>query len=93
MTYDNDSHITSVEEVESFFDYLTEERKVNFHPDDSFDDYINYETKEPTFTKKETALFVRLMDESFDVCEKNGMDIYKIGIDKLCSALGIPQES
>ena len=89
MTYDNDSHITSVEEVESFFDYLLEERKIIFHPDDSFGDYINYETKEPIFTKEEVILFDRLMDESFDVFEKRGVDIYQIGIDKLRSPLGI----
>lgn len=93
MTYYNDSHITSVEEVESFFNYLTEERKVNFHPDDSFADYICIETNEPTFTKDEVVLFDRLMDESFDVCKKNGVDIYEIGLDKIWASFCFQQES
>lgn len=50
MTYDKDSHIKSVEDVKAFFHYLVDERKVNFHPDDDFADYINYDDKTPTFT-------------------------------------------
>ena len=40
MMYDKNSHILSVEDVKVFFHHLVDERKVNFHPDDDFADYI-----------------------------------------------------
>lgn len=83
MKYDNESHITTVKEVETFFDFLMEDRKVNFHPDTPFEDYICVETKEPSFTQEEVKLYNRLMDESFAVCEAEGVDIYGIGCEKL----------
>ena len=83
MIYNNKSHIKTVEDVNKFFDYLLEERRVNFHPDTPFEDYINVETKEPSFTQEEVRVFNRLMEESFDVCEAEGVDIYEIGCEKL----------
>jgi hypothetical protein len=59
-----------------------EERKVNFHPDDDFADYICLMDKTPTFTEDEVSIYNRLMDESFDVCEKAAVDIYGIGIEE-----------
>lgn len=41
MTYNNDSHIRSVEDVKAFFHHLMDERKVSFHPDDMFEDYVS----------------------------------------------------
>ena len=79
MMYDKNSHILSVEDVKVFFHHLVDERKVNFHPDDDFADYICYEDRTPTFTQTEVAIYNRLMDESFDVCEKANVDIYDIG--------------
>ena len=69
MTYNNKSNLRSVEDVKAFFHHLVEERKVNFHPDDDFADYICYADKTPTFTKEEVAIYNRLMDEAFDVCK------------------------
>lgn len=83
MTYDKNSHIKSVEDVKTFFHHLVDERKVNFHPDDDFADYICYKDNTPTFTEEEVRKYNRLMDESFDVCEKTGVDIYGIGWDEL----------
>lgn len=48
MTCDKDSHIKSVEDVKAFFCHLVDERKLNFHPDDDFTDYVNYEDNTPT---------------------------------------------
>ena len=55
MTYNNESNLRSVEDVKAFFHHLVEERKVNFHPDYDFADYICYADKTPTFTKEEVA--------------------------------------
>ena len=87
MNYTKDSHITSVKEVESFFHHIVFERKVNFHPDDMFEEYVSCEGGINTFTLSECAIYNRLMDECFVVCENNAIDIYEIGLEELHSAL------
>lgn len=49
---------------------------VNFHPDDDFNNYINLETQEPTYTKAEANFRNELMNQCFAVYEKNGVDVY-----------------
>lgn len=83
MTYNIDSHIKSVEDVNTFFHHIVSERKVNFHPDDMFEDYVSCEGGINTFTLDECAVYNRLMDESFDICKKEGVDIYSIGLEEL----------
>ena len=89
MTYDKDSHIKSVEDVKAFFHHLVDERKLNFHPDDDFANYISYDEKTPSFTKEEVKVYNRLMEESFIVCDAAGIDIYEIGVQELQEALGV----
>lgn len=88
MVYTNENHITSVKDVESFFHHIVFERRVNFHPDDMFEDYVSCEGGINTFTLEECSVYNRLMDESFKVCEKEGVDIYSIGLTELQTALG-----
>lgn len=82
-----ESHITTVTDVKAFFHHLVAERKVNFHPDDDFADYISLDDQTPTFSDEEVAVYNRLMDESFDVCEAAGVDIYELGFEELQKAL------
>ena len=89
MTYNIDSHIKSVEDVNTFFHHIVSERKVNFHPDDMFEDYVSCEGGINTFTLDECAVYNRLMEESFDICKKEGVDIYSIGLEELQKALKI----
>ena len=77
------THITTVADVKAFFHHLVDERKVNFHPDDDFADYVSLDDQTPTFTDEEVAVYNRLMDESFDVCEAAGVDIYELGLQEL----------
>jgi len=72
--------IKTVEDVKTFFNDLLAE-SLNFQPDDRFEDYINYETKEPTYTEEEAMLRNRLLEQAFDVCEKEGQDIYELCIE------------
>ena len=81
------THITSVADVKAFFHHLVDERKVNFHPDDDFADYISLDDQTPTFTDDEVILYNRLMEESFDACEAAGVDIYELGLQELEKAL------
>lgn len=87
MTYTSDSHIMSVKDVKKFFHHIVSERKVNFHPDDMFEDYVSCEGGINTFTLGECAIYNRLMDESFAVCNNEGVDIYAIGLEELQTAL------
>ena len=89
MTYNNESHIKSFEDIKTFFHHFVDERKVNFHPDDDFADYICYDDKTPTFSKEDVGIYNWLMGEAFDVCETEGVDIYDIGFDELSRELGL----
>lgn len=60
-----------------FAQYPVNELHLNFHPDDDFACYVNYDTKRLTFTPEEAAKYNALMDECFDVCEKENADIYE----------------
>lgn len=80
MRYDSNSHITSIEDVKAFFGYMINDLDVNLHADTPFCEYVNLETGEPTFTEGECRLYDRLMQESFDICGKNGDEglVYEI---------------
>lgn len=83
MEYNNQSHITSLKEVVLFFEHLLNERKISYHPDDDFAEYISNETGEVTFTAQEVEVYNRLMSESFVVCTKEDVDIYSIGLSSM----------
>jgi hypothetical protein len=75
--------IENIEDVTRFFKYLAEERRVLFHPDDDFECYVNIETGEPTFTPDECKVYNSAMQQCFEVCEAEGVDIYLIGLETL----------
>lgn len=83
MIYGKEYHILSTKDVETFFHHLVHERKVNFHPDDMFEDYVSCEGGINSFTIDECAIYNRLMDECFRVCDNEGVDIYSIGLKEL----------
>ena len=64
--------------MKDFAKYLTNDLHLNFHPDDDFSLYVNYETKEPIFSPEEAAKYNAFMNECFDVCEKANVDIYEV---------------
>ena len=72
------TQITNVEDVATFAQHLIHVEKLSVHPDDDFADYTTYETRLPFYTEKEAELRNQLMNQCFDVCEKNGHDIYEI---------------
>lgn len=82
MRYNKDSHINNVDDVRKFFHYIVEDRNVNFNPDDMFEDYMLSDGT-TAFTPEECEIYNRLMEESFDICEKEEFDIYEIGLDIL----------
>lgn len=74
------AHIKTIKEVESFFKQLLRER-LNFHPDNDFADYVNYDTHQPTYTAEEAEALNKKMEQCFEVCEHAGVDIYGIACD------------
>lgn len=76
-------HITTLEQVDTFFDHVVINLKVNFHPDDDFADYVDTNTNIAVFSKEEAALANRLLNECFDVCQHNNIDIYGIAFTRL----------
>lgn len=40
MNYTSFAHIKTIDDVKRFFHHLTSERKLSFHPDDDFSDYV-----------------------------------------------------
>ena len=88
MNYTSSTHIQTVDDVKTFFHHLLDERRVNFHPDDDFRDYCYNADGKPMFTEQEVTVYHRLMDASFDVCEKAQVDIYGIGFEMMMDLLG-----
>ena len=80
--YSHDSHITTVEYVKDFFRHLVYDLDLNFHPDDDFKEYVNYETGERVMDDKRAELYNRLMDEAFEACDNEYM-VYEIGFELL----------
>ena len=51
---------------------------VSFHPDDDFNDYVNFKDNKPCYSEEEADVRNELMNSCFQVCEKEGVDIYSI---------------
>lgn len=77
--------INTVADVNNFFDWLVKDVGANLHPDDPFDLYVNSHTGERTFSDDDAAYYDSVMDKCFDVCDKNNVDIYTIGLNTLMS--------
>ena len=69
--------IVDLKDVSVFFHDLFEEG-VNAHPDDDFNEYINTETNQPTYTHDEAAFRNDLMIKSFKICKISDVDIYDL---------------
>lgn len=72
--------IETIEDVKTFFQQLKDEG-LNFHPDTQFEDYINIESKKPTYTLVEAELRNELLDDCFTICDDADVDIYELGME------------
>ncbi|OXA93792.1 hypothetical protein [Flavobacterium hercynium] len=80
--------ILTIEDVKQFAKQLTAEG-LSFHPDDDFNDYINFTTNTPSYTKEDAEVRNELMNECFEICEKEGVDIYEIMMEELLLESGL----
>lgn len=72
-------HIENTENARDFIGFVINKLDVNFHPDTPFEDYIKSE--KPSFTQEEAELANILLDECFEVCERENADIYELTAD------------
>jgi hypothetical protein len=78
------SAIKSISDVEQFFKHLTLTENLAFHPDDDFKDYVT-NSNEPFYTTQKAELLNNLMNDCFEVCESEKVDVYGV-------ALGVVEE-
>ena len=74
--------ISTIDDVKKFARQLTSEG-LSFHPDDDFNDYVNFKTNEPSYNKVDADFRNELMNQCFYVCEKENIDIYEIMMNEL----------
>lgn len=80
--------IKNTNDVIAFAKQLVKEG-INFHPDDDFNDYINLETKEPSYTNGNAKRRNKLMNQCFAVCKKNNVDIYDTMLEVMLKETGM----
>lgn len=71
--------IDSSAKVREFFDLLIQ-AKVNFHPDDDFNCYVNLITGERTFTDDIAERLNDLMWQCSAFCGQEDLDIYELAL-------------
>jgi hypothetical protein len=72
--------IDTVDDVKTFFNELNQESS-NFHPDSDFTDYVHVETNKAIYTVEEAQVRNELLEQAFNVCGREGADIYELGMD------------
>ncbi len=82
------TQIQTSEDVKAFAKQLIMEG-VSFHPDDDFNDYVNFKEDTPCYSKDEADLRNELMNNCFDVCENEGIDIYELMLEVSLNETGM----
>ncbi len=80
--------ITTTKDVEQFVKSLNAQG-VSFHPDGDFSEIINLETGKPTYSSEEAEKRNLLMAQCFEICEKEGLDIYDISMEVTLKETGL----
>lgn len=73
-------HIVSIEDVREFLWDLLEKEQLNFHPDSTFDEYVNHTTNKRCYNNSEAKALDKTMEECLTVCNKERICIYEICI-------------
>ncbi len=75
--------INTMADVRCFFYYLIHEMELGagFHPDTPMGDYVNRDSKQPTFTPDQATRLQLQMDQCYHVCYTTNNDIYEQGVE------------
>lgn len=82
------TQIQTSEDVKSFAKEIIADG-VSFHPDDDFKDYVYFRENKRCYTDDEAGLRNDLMDQCFNVCEKEGVDIYGLMLEVTLKETGM----
>lgn len=82
------AEVKSIEDVAEFVSQLVDEG-LNYHPDDDFENYVNMETGEASYTAAEAWERNRLNTQCFEVCDSAGADIYDISMEIFLKKTGL----
>ena len=77
-----------MEDVAEFVVQLLAEG-LNYHPDDDFENYVNIETGEPSYSTKEAQVRNLLNIQCFEVCEAVGAEIYDVSMEIFLKETGL----
>lgn len=82
------TQIATVKDVKAFAKQLIDEG-VSFHPDDDFNDYVFFKENKPCYTKEKADFRNELMQQCFDVCDRDGEDIYAVMLEVTLKETGM----
>ncbi|MEX2336303.1 MAG: hypothetical protein WD555_03430 [Fulvivirga sp.] len=80
--------IKNVNDVAEFAKQINNEG-VSFHPDDNFNDIINFKTGEKIYSNHEADRRNQLLNQSFILCQQQGVDVYEIFNRELRNKIGL----
>lgn len=82
------TQIKTTKDVEAFAKQIIA-KGVSFHPDDDFNDYVFFKENRPCYSKEEAKVQNQLMQQCFEVCEKEGVDIYAVMLEVSLKETGL----
>jgi len=72
--------IDTIDDVITFFKELNQESVV-FCPETPFEQYISLETHQATYTDEEARVRNELLEQAFNICDRDGVDIYELAME------------
>jgi hypothetical protein len=72
------NQVNTVTDVRKFFEEITNDCSIAFHPDESFHNYVHLDTDEKTFSKTEADRLDKILDKCFIICTEKNKDIYDL---------------
>jgi len=73
------NQVDTISDVQQFLKELTDVFGLGFHPDDQFE----LELIDKQSDKIESDRLNKLMDKAFEVCKREGVEIYELGMEML----------
>lgn len=75
---DEHKMIRDKDDVKHFISDLIYKYGINFHPDTDFTEYINLETKQPTFTHEQALELNDILSKAHIICYHQNCDLYQM---------------
>ena len=77
----------TVDDVREWFTALVVDCRIAFHPDDDLGEVVDVRTGKPLFLRSESQRLSEGLDDAFEICDRNGVDIYQLTLDVTNEAL------